>query len=585
MLAGLQSEVTVLVLLIAALAAPGHAATHAPGAVIENAVTLDVTEPGFEAITAALPALIPENLPVDDTSSEGGYWCFNYAFALSNLWVGFEVSDVTITPMDGYLDITAELLVNVNDATDPFSLYTELACIGDTCDGYVEPFPVTIHTTMAMDVVTGSDGNPTLDATIGDIELSYELDTTEDINLDDCAIGTIQEILEFFGLDMYDWIIGLVEPTLTSTLDSLGPELETTIEDAFGQAMIEQDVDLLGTVLHVELYPGDVVIDPGGMRVALNGAMSTDTAADCIAVYDPGGSLATESDPPTIGEVPSGISADPHAIVSASDDLVNQALYAVWRGGVLCYTVTSADGLPLDTSTILGVLAGDAFDELFPEAAPMQIGTSPAAPPTAVFDGDHDVGVAIEDLGLDLYAELDHRQARVLGLSLGTTAGVDLGLDSSTGALDIALDLGLEEANCTVSANELVPDSTSDIESKCASTLSSVVGGMVGSLLEIPEVTLPAFGALGLTGLETSAAGSAGDWLGVFAWIGEVSYGSSSSSCSSGCAGGDTGGGSDTGSGASSCSGTSCTTGGGLMSRWFLLGTPLAVLILRRRRA
>ncbi len=564
-------------LLLLALAAPSHAETHAPGAVIENAAYVDIPPEGFEAIASVAAGLIPTSLPIDDVSDEGGTWCFNYAFSLSGAWVAIEMVDTTITPMDGYLDVTFTLNVQVNEATDPFDLYLELACIGSDCNGYVAPFPVTVHTTLALDVVTGTDGNPALDATVGALEVSYDLDTESDIDLGDCAIETLRDILGFFGIDLYGWVIDLVDGELTSAISDLGPELESTIEDAFGSLMIAQDLDLNGVPLHVELYPSDVLIDPGGVRLAMNGALSTETAADCIAEFDPGGSLSTPSDAPGIGEAPDGVSDDYHAAVLLSDDLANQGLYSLWRGGLLCYTLGDELGIPLDTGTVLTLLAGDAYDELFPESMPVGIQTRPRAAPTLSLTGDNDVNVNVEQLGLELYAELDGRQAQVLALDLGVDAGVDLALDGSTGALGIGVDLGTDSMDCSVYANEFVPDANDEIASQCAGALGSIASTALGALISDLSFSLPAFGTMGVTDLQTSAAGPEADWLGLYAWIGEVDYGSSDGGL--GCGGTDTGGGTSS----TSCEG-GCSAGGRDVSRWGLLAIPLALAALRRRR-
>lgn len=562
-------------LLLMALTAPSSAETHAPGEVLENAAFVDIPPAGFEAIAGVAAGLIPTSLPIDDVSGSGGTWCFNYEFSLSGAWVAMEIVDTAIVPMDGYLDVTFTLMVQINDETDTFGLYTELACIGDTCEGYVKPFPVTIHTTLALDVVTGSDGNPTLDATVGELELSYDLDTESDIDLGSCGIGTLRDILGFFGLDLYGWVIDLVDGELTSAISDLGPTLETTIEEAFGSILIEQDVDLNGVTLHVELFPSDVIIDPGGVRLAMNGGLSTSEASACIAEYDPGGSLATPSDGPEIGDAPDGVLSSYHAAALVSDDFANQGLYGLWRGGLLCYTLGEELGIPLDTGTVLGLLAGDAYDELFPEGKPIAIQTRPRAAPTLVVDGDHDVNIAVEQLGLEIYAELDGRQAQVLALDLGVDAGVDLDLDGSTGSLGIGVDLGTDSMDCSVYANEFVPESNDAIADQCAGALGSIASTALGALISDLSFDLPAFGTMGVTDLQTAAAGPSTDWLGLYAWIGEVDYGSADGS--TGCGGTDTGG-------SSGCSGGGCSAGGRSSQRWFLLAFPLALAALRRRR-
>ena len=565
------------VALYALLSAPALAETHAPGAVIENAAFLDVPPEGFDAVGAIVPSVIPSSIAIDDTS---GGDCNYGSYDLSGAWVSVEVADTEIVPMDGYLDVTITLNVQLNDASDPFDLTigTFFCLVEDTCYGHVEPFPVTIHTTLAMDVTTDADGNPALDATVGAIEFSYDLDTEDDIVMEDCAIGDIEEVLGYLGLDLYGWLISFVEPTLESAVTDLGPTLETTIEEAFSAANIEQDLDLNGIALHVQLFPGDVQIDPSGMRVVMSGAVSTDAAAECVAEYDPGGSLATPSDPPEIGDLPDGVTEGYHLAIDVSDDFANQGLYALWSGGLLCYTLGADAGLPLDTSTVLGVLAGDAFDALFPEAQPITIQTRPRAAPTLGLTGSHDLNVVVSELGLEVYAELDGRLAKIIALDLGVQAGADLNLDGTTGELAIALDLGTDSMDCAVLDNEFAADSTDEIESQCAGALGSLAGTVLSGLLSDLSFVLPSFGTLGLTAIEAEATGPSQDWLGIFAWIGDVPYGSADSTgCASDGSGGCTG--ADSG-----CSGGGCAAGGRPLSRWSVIGLAMGAAFLLRRR-
>ena len=126
-----------------------------------------------------------------------------------------------------------------------------------------------------------------------------------------------------------------------------------------------------GVVLDLNLFPTDLIIDYDGVQLVMGGSADA-LASECVAAYDPGGSLLTESAPPA----PTGEGAVEAAL---SDEFANQALYAVWRSGLLCYELTDLEGLPLDTG-LLGLLAGDAFDELFPESSPIAMVTRPAAP-------------------------------------------------------------------------------------------------------------------------------------------------------------------------------------------------------------
>lgn len=551
------------------LALPSTAlAEHPAGAVIENAATVDVSPDGFNAITGILPSLIPTDIDIPEVSeSDPGYLgqCFlgGYEFSLTNAWVDIGINSATLVPRPGRLDLEVDLAVKVNDPTDKFRLYIEAECIGDDCYGYVDQFNAQVTTTLGLDVVTGADGQPAIDATVGQLSLNYDLQGT-DINIDDCFIGTIEDVLNFFGLSLFDLILSVASGFIDDTVADFGPEIEATLEEALGAAVLEQEVDLDGVVMDLGLYPAEIDIDDPGVRIWMDGYTSVDQTAECVAEYDTGGSLATETEPPTLTETAS-ISPGYHAGLHLSDDFGNQALYSLWRGGLLCQTVDAElTGFPLDTS-ILGLMAGDAFDDLFPESEPLVIQTRPMAPPTLVFDGENDVGIDVQDLGLDFYANLDGREALVVGMDLATPAGIDLVFDGTTGALAVGVALEASDLDVTVTQNEFKPGTEAEIEGNFAGVFDTLVGPILDGLVSDLAFALPGFSGLGLSSLDLQGVGAEGDWLGGYAQVGPVSYESG------GC--GDEG---------SDCGGGCGTTGRG-GGRLALFTLPLALVLLRRR--
>ena len=475
-------------LLALTLGPSAHASTYAAGEVVENAATVDVTPGGFEAVVDIIPTLIPESIAIDDLGDSDGTWCFNYEYSLSNMWVALEVVDASIVPMNGYLQLDVELLIWINDGSDQFELYAEALCIGDTCYGNVDPFTATLSAQIGMEVVTGSDGEPTLDATVTLDTPGYDL-SGDDIHLDECWIGTVEDVMNWFGLSFYDLVLSLAGSYLESAIQDFGPEIEEALEDAFSEATIEEEFDVNGIMVDMQLYPGDVEITPAGMRLGMNGMMGTDAQAQCIAAYDPGASTATFTDPPALGTAPAGVSGDYHVGLHLSDDIGNQALYALWRGGLLCYTIDE-ETFPIDTS-MLGLLAGDAFDELFPESKPMIIETRPRAQPTMDFASGHDVGVDIEELGLEFYGELDHRQALIVAMDLEADVGVDLVFDGTTGELVAEVALGGEDVAAAVTDNEFCESATPDIEENFANVFDTIAGGVLDGALEGLAFALP----------------------------------------------------------------------------------------------
>lgn len=561
-------------LTLLALLSHASAADWPAGATIDRAATADITPEGFDAIAQIIPSMLPSSIDIPGMSDSYGYpdYCLGIEYSIQNMWAGIQVVSADITPGAGVLSISADILVNINNASDPFSLdFGGVLCISDSCGVYVEPFPVHIETTLGLAVVDDGAGGRMLDATVGPVAVEYDL--SSDYIVGDCLT---LDIINTLGLT--DLLIGQLAGPLNDQIGSLGPTIESTIEDAFAAATITQDLDLNGVTAHIQLYPDAVDITTAGVRVTMAGGVSADSAT-CVSAFDPGGSLKTETPPPEIGVAPSGVRSPFHIGLSLSDDFANQAIYAMWRGGLLCYTLEADnDTFPLDTS-ILNLLTGQAFTDVFPESGPLTLRTLPRTAPTVVYDGDHDIVVSIQDLDLEFYAELDGRLTRVISVGLAGPVGADLVLDGATGNLGINLDINPENLTPSVVFNELHPEANDLILESFGSTMSTLVGGVIGGLLGDLAFALPSFGGLGLQELDIAPTGTNADWLGAYAMVGPVTYGSADGGCG-GCGGDTSGGGCDT-SGCSS--GTSCSTTGGIPLG--LLGAlPMGLAVLLRRR-
>ncbi len=536
--------------------------TWPAGATLDEAACVQVTDEGLNSLGAVVPGLVPGEIPIDETGDYLEEWgCYWYGYNLSGAWVKLTFKSVDITPDYGQLGMLAVFDVQINDPWDTFELWTSLLCIEDTCDGYVNPFQVDVTTTIAMEVVEDADGIRTLDATVGEMVADYTL-TESDINLENCGIGGIEDVLNFFGLSLYTLILDAMAPELEKQLDDMRPDLETAIEDAFNELVINEQLDLSDVLIDLKLQPHDLTITPDGVDLQMEGSMAAVEVAECIAAWDPGTSPRTDSPIPGIDRLPAGTDFG----LLASDDFANQAMYGLWQGGLLCYELTSADQELINTS-LLGLLAGDAFEGITEDGAPLVIATRPREAPLAVMDGEHDIDIEVEDLGLDLYAEVDDRMARVLGLGLSTNVGIDLGFDSTTGELAIELDLAPEEMEAVITANEISSATDEELQATLSGAFESVletfIGPMLGGNLAF---ALPSVDGLGLTSFEVEATGQQQDWLAVLAELGVVTYGAdsegcgSSEGCSSGCAASEAPG----------------------RVLW-LLGLPLALVGIRRR--
>ncbi len=551
-------------MLLAPLSAAAE--TLPAGEAVDEAAVVDLTPAGFDALTGVIPTLLPSGISVDPIGDAyeglwGQCWLGGYEYALENVWISLSVDGASIIPRDGYLEIDLDIGISVNDPSDTFSLFTSLECIDDTCDGHVEPFTVSASTVVDLQVITGSDGLPAIDANVGDLSVSYTL-SGDQIHLDNCAIGTVEDVLNFFGISIFDLILSFAGGFIDDAIAGFVPQIETLIEDATSGLYIEQELALGDASANLVLYPYEIRIRNEGMRFTMAGLVDAAEPAACIADVDPGGSYYIASDSPPIGSGPTGH----HAGIFLSDEFGNQALYALWRAGLLCQKVDSelTGGFALDTN-ILGLLAADAFDPLFPEPSPLIIETRPDRPPELLYASGSDVVVSVEQLGLEFFAELDHRQTRIVGADLSAEIGLDLPFDGTAGTLGIELDLAGENFDTVVIHNEYVPAATADLEANFPGLVDTLVGPIVASMLGETSIALPALQGLGLTALSIDAAGDDRDWLGIYANVGTVSYEAA------GC--GDTSGG---------C-GLGCGAAGPSPGRFMLFGLPLALLLYRRR--
>lgn len=563
-------------LLPVALVAPAVALAGWPsGSEINPSVLVDLTKDGLNALAQVLPALLPEEIYIGDmTVAEGEVdlwlWTYKYGAYVYNLWIGVEVQSVTLTPGADKLDLAAHVNLWVNDSADPFVILAKDNLFGNVvdCDTYTDPFNVWATGDIGLDVIDDGINPPYLDATVGPIAVTWDAGG-EDFHFGDCWIGDIDGFFDYLGWSPIDAAIDLAldfaEGEIQSQLDEMRPELEQTIEEAFGAATIEQEVEVNGSIIKIAVHPSDVEIVPAGVRVSAAGSFDSLTHP-CVAEYGHLESLETPSDIPAIASAPSSIPTPHHLGALIADDFGNQGLFAAYNAGVLCYTMTADSGLPINTS-LLNILHKETFQPLFPETKPVIIQTRPAQVPVLNPDGKHDINLEVRELGVDFMAELDYRNALMLGADLDIDAGVDLAFDDALGNLDIQVALGAEDLRTTIRHNEFAVGHDQAIAGSFQGLFDTIVGPLLGGITEGLAFGLPSMEGLGITSLEVAASGPGKDYVGVYANIGEVDYANDA-----GC--GSDGGGCDTG----------CGTGA-IPVRTVLFAFPLLLAFVRRRRS
>ncbi len=588
-------------LLLALLTSSSAMAQVPHGADLDDAIAVDLTAAGFVELPRVVGNLIPSNIPVPPVelgdrrvdciipNPFGGCWVdvvtYDYFVRIDNVDVNIQLINLTMTPADQVIELDATARIKINNQQAPATIaagveIVELIDIDTNCGFWLNPVDVDIFTTIEIDIVDDLDGQGVVDATVSPILWEWNLEA-DDLQLSECGLADIQDFFDGALFDLINFnpwelaigaILDTVEDSIDEPIQELAVAIEPALEDAFAAVEISEEIPLGESILYVEVWPEDIDIQPEGMRIQLGSSISADIHP-CMDAYMPNGSLSTAGELPTLGSAPLDVREGHHVGILVDDDLINQALYSVWAGGLLCFTLEDGDdSLPVAINTsLLTIVAGDAFEGYFPETESMEIITRPTVQPYAVLDGAHDITARIEGLGLDMYANLDGRMARMIGAQIETDAGVDLGWVTTTGELSLDITFDAEDIEPTVTYLELAPGSETQVEDQLSGLMGTIVDPLVGDLLTDIRFGMPTLEGLGLTTLEYAASGDGGDHIGVYSELGLVQY--DNGGCDGeGCA--------DTGS---SCGG-GCAVGGATAPARAVYGALFLLFMARRRR-
>ncbi len=567
------------------------AGAHPLGEVLPSSLFADLTTDGFELLDTVAAAELPTRLDVpifSDSDESGcilGACAFAYDIELSGLFAEVELTNLDVLPDAAAqeLDLAGSVVGSLNTAAEPGNLdiRVELAFIeiidSPSCDVRVEPVDADLSADIALALVPNGDGTNSIDTDVSAVDWSWSADG-DDIVFTGCVladvVNAVNDALGFFGLDIYDIVLDQLEPQIDTVVDDLPVALEPLLDEALGGIDSTQEIDVLGTPVTLSLWPDDIEIveegagGPGGVRIGF--ASSIDLEADpCVDRFGVTGSLETPSAAPGIGNA-TGVSFVPAVETLVDDDFANHFLYATWSAGLLCGEIADAEtlGLPfaLDTS-LLELLAPGVFDPLFAAPVPVVIRTAPRLPPTIDLASTGEIAVLVDDLGLDILAEVDGRTARVLGLGAAADVGVTLPFDPVTGLLTVDIDADGAVVTPSVAYTEIDPSASPAIGAQLTLLFDLLVQPALGTIVPPFSFEVPAFGTLGVTELEVKSVVTDGPWLGAFAALAPLPAGTAQASCAEGCD-------------SSTCT-AGCTTGGAMGPIALLL--PLAIAAIRRR--
>lgn len=530
---------------------PNHAIP--PGASVREGVLVDLTPAGLQFIETTALHLQPISIPMEAMNQDlGEYVGCDVSIGISGMVANADVTHLAVDPISHGLALEIGVLISVNSGGAPFhveieadgGLFDMCSLVEQTCDLWIEPMNVSLDMTVWLELVEPGGGQaPYLDAIVSTPSHNLHTALTEDkIGLDGCFISTLNDILGFFGTDMVEMLLEQASGELFDYIEQDLPAMvESGIEGASDTLTVEETIDLGGTPLQVSIVPSGLVIEPDGIRVMLDGSFDAPQAA-CMLPHDTYGS--PDMDIPAPG---ADGTAHHHAAAFVSNDLINAALYSVWRGGLLCFEADPAElGIPLDT-TLLALLVDEENRHRLEriwlgEAAPIQIVTIPRNPPISDPAGPHGLDVEVENLGLDLVAMTQDRLSRVVGLEIDVGAGVDLqGQGDGSVIASVALDTAHFHPH--VCHNDLVPDLSGAIEQNFDSLIATLVEPALAGLLG--DITLGpySFGGLAVSSLDLVPAGPTEEYLAAYVNLGmtgssisfDMGCGDGASGCGEGC--------------------------------------------------
>ena len=498
-----------------------------PGEVVEDGAIADITLAGLDFAEAQASMFIPSELTMEDMilDEEPFIGCTMHV-EVYNLAVHTSLYSLEVTPLEDTLQVDVTVHVWINSQWDPLLLYLDggdFLCwgINAECDVWTDVMTVTAQLQLALEVIDPGNGDPVyLDASVP--SFTHNLDTAIDssaIQLD-CLLGTLIDFLGLLGVDVLGLIIDSAMADLYTQIEELPQTIEEAVEDGFDQVQYSDTLDVAGVPLDIDLTPHDIVIQPEGVRLMMNGAFDA-PLAECVEAFDPGGSPFTDNPMPELDGTETY-----HVRALLADDLVASALYAVWRGGVLCYTVDPAElGFPLDTSFV--ALMADEEDRplleriWLDEPQPILLRTVPQNPPEVDFAGAHDLDARVEDLGLDFFAMTQDRMARVLTVDVDVDAGIGL-VAPGDGTLEVEVEVDAENLDPVVSYDEFTGDLSEQIEQNFGDIMSGLLDTVLGTFLGDLAFGPLQIAGLGIAQLDVGPDGDALDYLGAEATFGLV---------------------------------------------------------------
>lgn len=525
-------------LLLLAMTPAARAADTLPaGTSVDEALAANITPSGLSFMAGKAKTLVPAEFPIPDQSGSGTCQEYN----LFNAAAHIEIKDLKITPEAGspgrlVLDLKADAWGgNIDSPSGDSTMYNYTLgrlnfdfCLFDCSASnnewsIIRMFPPaagtnTVDLSANLYLELKADENSEVPV----ITVSTDLDVSDvTVNLGQidgvgCSAANIMGSL--LNCCLSDVLEGFIaQEVVNMVYDEVIPQLQ----DALNQTHVDQVVTLQDAEVHLELYPSALDIRDDGLTIVLASLFEAAPPKQCTP-EEASGSRFTHGDLPTYYTTAPQIGPY-HAAVSVSDDMVNQALYAAWEGGLLCMDLQEFGGEPLDASFLaLAGMSGALRRMDTPETAPLSILIRGHEAPWVDYGGDHLINLKAHSLELGLMTEVHGRMARIVALDLAADAGADLDV-APDGLLEVLLDLSADNITAEVSYDEVVG-------AHDAAALPALIPVMLDSFLPdldglIPEINVGDLGGVGLEDQAFVADGPNGDFMSAYTRLVETSPG------------------------------------------------------------
>ena len=555
------------------------------GGKIDKALTADLTPSGIDFLLDQGLTLLPDQMDVPSMSGSQSCLFSDVDYSVypgpdaANNGVSIDITSATVTPQQGYFTLSMNATVtgtgtDVDGEGDTHNFVVsrvEYSGCGTSCNQANGNWAVLRLNATPIAVTTELDLQLTFDPVTGD----PIIDASTPLSREDIALN--MNGLDAAGCNSIDILVALLKGFVgdfvkDEIIKMVNEELLPAVETGFQDLRFDDEIALGSSSLHVKLLPSAFDINPDGVAVSMSSVIEATQPTTCVPVEPGAGSYFTPGSYPDYSTVsPSGFAFD--AAASISDDLVNQAMFAAWHGGLLCQTLGEMGGEPLSIDMLALAGLGGPLNKLgVQDGAPMMIVIKGYEPPIGSFGGDSEITLGVKNLEISIFTVVQERMARIVALNLQADAGIDLDIDAAN-VLTIALDLAPEDLLGTVTYSEPIGE---EAAAGLIELLPVIMEQMLPSLADsLPSIDLGTLAGVTLVNpefiAEQGAGGVPNDTLSAYTGL---APGAGCGATGGGC--GVTGGG-------------GCNVGarGQLGSAGLLLAlalTPIATVLLRRRR-